>query len=278
MILCSSALWCGYPSYPHALQTLSFCSIGHLNGRHALKAFLVEAMKAMLGQNRRQLSNTTKHFYTTLLQQGGPMLHNWVSDFFAGPALSTTRLFRSSAGLPDSLGLTPEHLDFAVDVLKRWDLLGAPCLLSEDGTALQIRLDAVLRGQQIVLFGINGGSVVISSLQQLKEVVKERKVASILYAYCIVPLVRGAPYIPLFLFCHDQTNATFNPTRVLQVWQYLWQVKRSPTAPLVVHVHALTWFCSMSLQALVSRGVKLVGHVSDGDPRMRLADLLLTWK
>lgn len=204
-------------------------ALGVIGGHKALKQLLTESMKALSCRNKgRRLSNTTKRFYTVLLQQGGSMLHDWVSEFLCGPSLSTTHRFMRSGNLPDSLGLTDKHIDCAVTLLKQWGLLGAPCLLSEDGTALQVRLDAILRGNKdnkhIVLFGLNGGSVVITDVKQFKRVVMEKKVATILYAYTLVPLVRGAPHIPLFFWCHDSTRQTFDAARVLQVWKYLWQV------------------------------------------------------
>jgi hypothetical protein len=104
--------------------------------------------------------------------------------------------------------------------------LECPCIISEDGTALQVRLDFQARdkGKEVHVFGLCGGSFTVDTMAEFKKAAQERKLASILYAYTLVPLARGAPAIPIFAFLHDNTNRTFTPELLEKIWRYLWQV------------------------------------------------------
>lgn len=111
-----------------------------------------------------------------------------------------------------------------VSLLRKWGLSEAPLLISEDGTALQIRCDVLVQGSKVLLFGLNGGSFVLGSLDEFKQRINEDRLATTMYVYTAVPLVQGAPHFPIFAFAHDGSAQTFDDKLVLQVWQYLWQV------------------------------------------------------
>ena len=100
-------------------------------------------------------------------------------------------------------------------------------MISEDGTALQMRLDITYRKGKILVFGLSGGSFEVVSMAEFMRATRGpacRTLASSLYAYTLIPVAEGAPHIPFFAWCHDSTNATFSSKIAIQVWQYLWQV------------------------------------------------------
>ena len=121
-------------------------------------------------------------------------------------------------------GLTDGHFNTVASLLRAWGLLEAPCLVSEDGTALQMRIDVLLRKNKILVFGLSGCSFEMMTLDDLKAAATKRRLASTLYAYTLVPLVRGAPHFPLFAWCHDNSAATFGTKIAMDIWQYIWQV------------------------------------------------------
>lgn len=94
------------------------------------------------------------------------MVHNWVSEFLLGPALSTTRLMRQQFEYPLGIGWSEKLLDVICGILKAWKLHEAPFLLSEDGTSLQHRLDIASEGDAVYLFGLNGGSIQVKLCAQ----------------------------------------------------------------------------------------------------------------
>jgi hypothetical protein len=192
----------------------------------ALATFLTDTLEAMTKSRQlRQLSETSKQFYVTLYQHGGSALHDWVSSLFLGPARSTTTAEKARAPYPFGLGLLDTHFANVKTMLDKWKLSDAPCIVSEDGTAIQMRLDIVERDSKILVFGLSGGSFEVKSLADLKIAATKRSLASTLYVYTLVPLVRGAPHIPIFAFCHDNSNDTFSTDLVMAIWKYIWQVE-----------------------------------------------------
>lgn len=126
---------------------------------------------------------------------------------------------------PYCVGLMDEHIDGIVQMLELWKLKDAPFWISEDGTALQMRLDVTYRHGKILLFGLSGGSFEVASMEEfLRATGGVRSLASSLYAYTLIPAVRGAPFIPFFAWCHDSTGETYSSVIAIRIWQYLWQV------------------------------------------------------
>ena len=196
---------------------------GLLDDNGALQNFLVDCFQALLCRHR-VLSSASRQFYTTVIRSGGHMLHDWVSKLFHGPSASTTHRHTAQFDYPYMLGINDKFFDVVATLLDRWGLAKAPCIISEDGTALQMRLDITFRDGLIFVFGLSGGSFTVATVADLQAAAKERPLASILYAYSLVPLVRGSPHFPLFAFSHDNSNTTFTPKTARDIWKYMWQV------------------------------------------------------
>lgn len=92
--------------------------------------------------------------------------------------------------------------------------------------------------------------VQVTSTQQLWEAYKERGVGTQFYVYTMVSMKPGVPHIPVCALVHDGSNDTFDFKRVVQLWEAIWG-----------HCHAV--------------GINLLAHCSDGDSRLRRADLHL---
>lgn len=147
---------------------------GALNNREALKSLLHDISNALAGGRRqRRLSDTSKRLYLFMLQNGGALAHDYVSQLFLGPDLRTTRRIREKFDYPFMIGLDGRFFDIMVDMLGKYSLLNAPLLLSEDGTALQIRMDidVDIKKQAIFVYGLCGTSYTISTVGELRELV-----------------------------------------------------------------------------------------------------------
>ncbi|GAX86165.1 hypothetical protein CEUSTIGMA_g13578.t1 [Chlamydomonas eustigma] len=195
---------------------------GLLDEYGALQAFLVDVFKAMVfGRRSRQMSTPTKEFYSIIMQNCGQMLHDFVSEMFCGPSSSSTRAFKAAVDYPFMLGLHQDYFKMAATIIKVWKLSDAPFLLSEDGSALQMRIDiAAVKGRPHV-FGLCGNSFVVDTVQQFRDAARDLPVATTLYAYTLVPLIEGAPCIPLFAFGHDNSSSTFSTGLAKEIWKYI---------------------------------------------------------
>lgn len=69
-----------------------------------------------------------------------------------------------------------------------------------------------------------GSSYVVKSEAEFAHLVKTRPHATTLYYYTLVPLVAGAPHIPLCAWCHDGSSESFTSELVIECWRFLWQV------------------------------------------------------
>ena len=122
-------------------------------------------------------------------------------------------------------------------------------MIAEDGTGAQKRLGIVVEGSSslaeaaVMAYGLNGGSLRLDSVEQLAAAVCERGLATTLYVICLIPLIKGAPAIPIVV---DANNNAFTSTDVKRT---IFNVLR------VLKKHGL-------------RGSAL-GGVSDGDARLR---------
>lgn len=198
---------------------------GLLQENSALQVFLHDCFTAMLnGRRQRQLSATSKLFYSTLMRTGGQMITSWVSKTFHGPSASTIRAYNANIDFPYILGLDSSFFDHAATLISEWELKDAPFMLSEDGSALQMRIDITVREGLVHVFGLSGCSFTVTTLEELRAAARTRPLASTLYAYTLVPLVEGAPHFPLFAFAHDNSNATSDTLLAWKIWRYIWQV------------------------------------------------------
>ncbi|GAX86138.1 hypothetical protein CEUSTIGMA_g13551.t1 [Chlamydomonas eustigma] len=222
---------------------------GFLHQHKALQEFLTDVINAVMGgRQSRVLSATSKEIYSTILYFCGQMAHDWVSKaVFLGPSIiSTTRNIKATIDLPCVLGLHSTFFDVAARlIINAWGLIEVPFILSEDGSALQMRVyvDICSQGGEAHVFGFSGSSMTVKSLQEFTVMARDRTVASTLYAYTLVPLIAGAPSFPLFSIGHDGSSSTFRTLLAWSIWMYVWQ-------------------------ELSARGVRFIGHTHDGDRRL----------
>jgi len=116
---------------------------------------------------------------------GGKMVHNFVSVNLLGARWNTSR--RQLRGQPLlALNTLSENVRVVVDTLKQYKLLGVPCLIEEDGTALVKHLDPVMESgedgdEALVVYGMNGGPVTVASVEDLRVMFKAHGFATTLY-------------------------------------------------------------------------------------------------
>ena len=206
------------------------------------------------GQSKRRvLSPNEKAFYKMLLMYGGKMVHNFVSLNLLGPSHDTSRA--ELRHLP-YLGMNSlsKNVTAVVALLEKYHLLGVPCLIGEDGSAILKQLDPSMEPSAdgsdemvVVVYGMNGGPVVVTSASELKDRFNAHGFATTLYVWDLIPLIDKAPHFPIKV----ATNAnSFSHLDVLREWKGLWRM-----------CHEF--------------GINIVGHVSDGDPKLRAADFML---
>ena len=164
-----------------------------------------------------------------ILNHSGSQVHDWLSKLLLGPDVRTTQKARAAFDYPSGIGITRKHLDAVEKVLKEWNLLECPFILAEDATAQQCRGDVMSVKQHILLFGLNGPTVAILTKEEFDKLMSDNRVsyATLLYVYTLVPLVKGAPYLPLFAFSHDGSKRTFTPALVKVIWRWIIEASMS---------------------------------------------------
>lgn len=204
------------------------------------------------GTRNRKLSTNEKAFYKLLLMYGGTMVHNFVSMNLLGSCISTSRSQLRSQPLL-AFNTLSQNIAAVVDILKKYKLQGVPCLIGEDGTSLVKHLDPTMEqsadGDEdvLVVYGMDGGPVVVTSIDDVVARFNSHGFASTLYVWDLIPLVDKAPHIPIKIAINANK---FTYLDVLSSWKELWRV------------------CS-------DFGINVVGHVSDGDPKLRAAGFVL---
>ena len=203
------------------------------------------------GSRHRVLSKNEKTFYKLLLMYGGKMVHNFVSVNLLGASWNTSR--RQLRGQPLlALNTLSENVRVVVDTLKQYKLLGVPCLIGEDGTALVKHLDPVMESGEdgdevLVVYGMNGGPVTVASVEDLRVMFKAHGFATTLYVWDLIPLIDKAPHLPIKVAVNANS---FSHIDVLTGWKKLWRI-------------------------CFDLGINIVGHVSDGDSKLRAADFVM---
>ncbi len=99
------------------------------------------------------------------LHNGGSQLTDWVSEIFFGPSVRTIQRIREESQLPLRLGTSLEHVDVAHKLLKDYGLKDVPFIVSEDGTAQQVRADIMQVNGELRVFGFNGETVTVRTAQ-----------------------------------------------------------------------------------------------------------------
>jgi hypothetical protein len=221
---------------------------GLLDKRAGMVDILTGISTALVsGGKGRQLSDSELQFYCMLKNYGGRFIHDLVSSNLLGPHWRTTQR-RFGFLVPDVyFHVTAGGFKYANSVLKAFGVADAPCIISEDGTALAKSLDVVVEGHNVFLYGVVGGRVQIHSVEEVRWHVIQKGLASTLYVYELVSTVQGGPHIPIAQFVNRNK---FTADDVINTWRLLWHGCRE-------------------------HGITIVGHVSDGDSKLRRADLYL---
>ena len=137
-------------------------------------------------------------------------------------------------------------------LLRKFGLDNCAYLIGEDGTSCQKRIDIVAVADAIMhAWGLNGGPVEVQSVEDLREALRERGMASTLYVVSIIPLVDGAPAFPLVV---DANDNTFDRSDVHDVTMRILKIFKAR-----------------------GMGGRIVGGVSDGDSRLRNQQLVLQY-
>lgn len=126
-------------------------------------------------------------------------------------------------------------MDAIVEVLDAWGLSSCPFVLAEDATAQQCRADVLGVNETVLIFGLNGPTITVLTVEELNKLLADPALsyATLLYVYTLVPLVKGAPYLPLFAFSHDGSERTFTPALIRAVWQWTIEVISNLNAIIV---------------------------------------------
>ena len=199
-------------------------------------------------------SGEERSFYGLLLAYGGHFVVELVSDVLGGPSLSSVLRWRrehcrlifgvSYEAIDHNLGITAE-------TLTNYNLMGSDIrfILTEDGTAAKKHIDVVKeRGPdkklRIVVYGLSNGLLIApKSIEEVVEAAQKQGLATTFYAISIVPLVEGAPALPIV------ATANSNDFDTTDVRDVLFKIYRAAKK------HGLAG--------------KIIGDVSDGDSRLR---------
>ena len=204
----------------------------------------------------RQLSDESKQLYGLLLNNGSAWAHKFVATNLFGPSLRHTQKTRAAyEGGMVTLGLTRTHLKNLKDVyLPEYGLQDVPAIISEDGTAAWRRLDfdelhkrtaAGAWESGIGVWGFADDVKVVHSVEELRALFEKKlPIASTVYVYTWVPILKNAPWFPFAIIASDNK---FNNAWVFEKWR-------------LMHV-----VCG-------ELGLPLAGHISDGDARLRKCD------
>ena len=231
---------------------------------------IAKSLLAGTTQNRRMTQNE-KLFYAALYNVKGPWAHELIRGVMLGPHLDTTRHFRaelSEGFLPIWKDRGVGNVKAVVDVMKSLDKLfpdlwKAPGVIAEDATVLWRKLEAErLDGKRggvyldvctVRLWGLSGcctHEYIIHSVQELCDLMAKTTAEDVgchLYTWVWVPQVRHAPWFPMRI---DITSNKFEKQDIFNWWREM-------------------------DHACFQNGLKLIGHVGDGDARMRASSFWL---
>ena len=207
----------------------------------------------------RRLSNASKTFYGMLLNSGSPYAHKFVSNVLFGQSLRESQ--RARAAFDDGLqeaGLVDESFKSLKQQLSAYGAETVPGIISEDATTALRRLDFEmfehLDGDAwkigIKLWGFSGGPKTVHSVDELRQLFQAKEaLASYVYVYTWIPILKNAPWFPFALVASDNK---FKNGWVMEQWR-------------LMHKSAQ------------NHGLRLAGHVSDGDARLRKCDFRMNF-
>lgn len=126
----------------------------------------------------RRHSLAMKNVFLKILTHGGPKLHSFMSRLLKGPSLKTTQrdLSRIKEGSRELCLWEEARAVEVAGILRAWQLLDAPCILAEDGTALFPHADSVLRrvgegedaGHEVLLVGTVDGPLRFRTMEDVE--------------------------------------------------------------------------------------------------------------
>lgn len=199
----------------------------------------------------------------TLLNWGGPRVHDFVSVNLCGPHHRTTSRHRSKDAYFRASKLSA-NVD-GVSVLKcgRWvrhlmgvstamallfapdvDMQGLtvlseykqdklPLVIANDATAVAPRLDISVRGEEIWVYGLCGGEVQVESVLHLQELVKSHGLAQQLDVYVAIVSVPHGMHLPVFA---NATNGKLKATDVRRNMELVFSELEARGAVVMAHV------------------------------------------
>lgn len=225
--------------------------VGALDSKPALMDILQGLGRALRrgGRKGTKLTMNEYAFYSTLLSTGGSWVAEFVSKHLQGPHVDTIRRLRNKTVLSYEYGDQEWRIKAQVsrvaNLLKKDLELTMKGIISEDGSALLDYLEAHPNNNgDVELWGLSGGPVRVSSLEEYSELLRTRRSATTFYPYLWVPLAPGAKAIPLMVLCHDNTKDEMDVPKMIERWRKLWR-------------------------ACVAAGLEPVAHYGDGDRRFR---------
>jgi hypothetical protein len=170
----------------------------------------------------------------------GPVVYKDVADMLGAPDHRAIKRVKAQFA-KFQCGFVERQVQAAADILEGLGLKGALCVISEDATALRHRVDLEDDNMERVLHGCHKGPHRVASPSELIDLVTSQGLATSFYVHHIVPIVRGAKCIPIVA---QTLSASFTHCDILAWWRTLWTL------------------CS-------KYQIKIVGHVSDGDAKLR---------
>ena len=207
--------------------------------------------------DKKHASPLMKAFLGILLHFTGPRGLSFVTRILPGVDADTVVRWRQAAP-KYAMGRSERAIALNWDncvgpAIKEMGLELASWVLGEDGSsgqkALVIQVEKVGDTNKAVLYGLDGDPIVVVSVAEVAAAIRERGLATTLYVMMLIPLVHGAPAIPIVV---DANANKFTQADVLE------------TTKTILRVAAKRGYAGR-----IRRGV------SDGDPKLRAVQLRL---
>ena len=206
---------------------------------------------------KKHSSPLMRAFMGILLHHAGPRGISFITNILPVAEVDTMVLWRQNAP-KYMLGLSTRAIEHNFDncvepAIKEMGLQWASWVLGEDGSsgqkAIVIQVEKIHGLMKAVAYGLDGDPVAVETVAELAAAIRSRGLATTLYVIMLIPLVYGAPAIPIAV----AGNANkFTQANVLE------------TTKTILRVMSKRGYAGR-----VRRGV------SDGDPKLRAVQLRL---
>ena len=206
---------------------------------------------------RRHSTALMKAFLGIILCYAGHRATAFITKVLPGADVETVTRWRQQAPkfqMGTSAGTIEQNfVNCVLPAMKELGLESVSWLLAEDGTSTDKRIDIqveVVEGvARAIAYGLNGGPFPAESVEALASAVQERGLATTLYVIMLVPLVHGAPALPIVVDAHDNRFTRDD-------------------------VHGTT-LAILGILKKHGLGGRVRGGASDGDPKLRAEQLTL---